>query len=231
MELAPGLHAVRQIQGIFVHAYLIEDGEKLILVDTLHSPSAKRVIRALKKIGRSVEEVTDIALTHAHRAHLGGLQTLKAASGARVHCHAWEADIVRGERKQQNMTLRPKPPYFLYPFQVGSRLASHPPADVDTTIGQGDRVGPLEVHHAPGHTPGHLVFYWPERRALLAGDALVTFPRFDTGWPGFMLNQVQQQKTLRKLAALEPEIIGAGHGSPVRAGGAAMLSALAARGA
>ena len=52
-------------------------------------------------------------------------------------------------------------------------LGKHPPCDVDAYIHDGDRIGPLHVVHAPGHTPGHLAFYWPERRMLFCGDAVV----------------------------------------------------------
>jgi hydroxyacylglutathione hydrolase len=44
----------------------------------------------------------------------------------------------------------------------------------------------LEVHHCPGHTPGHVVFYHPESRLAFVGDVLfrgsigrTDFPRGD----------------------------------------------------
>jgi len=78
---------------------------------------------------------------------------------------------------------------------------------------------------APGHSPGHLAFYWPERRALIAGDAVCTWPTFMLGWKGFMLNPKQHQASLRRLAELDAEVLCVGHGEPLASGGAARLRA------
>jgi glyoxylase-like metal-dependent hydrolase (beta-lactamase superfamily II) len=55
-----------------------------------------------------------------------------------------------------------------FPFQFGAALGlgKHPPCQIDEYIHEGDRIGPLHVVHAPGHTPGHLAFYWPAKRVL-----------------------------------------------------------------
>lgn len=229
MEIAPGLYSITQRQGIFVHAFLVADGEDLYLVDTLHSVDATEIVAALKQMGKEPADLTGILLTHAHRAHLGGLATLRTRCNAPVYCHEWEADIVAGERRQPCMTLRPTRPWRVWPGQVVSRFVKHPPAKVDHFIADGDQVGPLQVVRAPGHTPGHVVFYWPERRALFAGDALVNYPRFDSGWPGYMLNLRQQEATLQRLASLEAEYLCVGHGDPVTVNGPQLMGKLAQR--
>lgn len=229
MEIAPGLYSVSQSQGIFVHAFLVADGDGLYLVDTLHSTDASEILAELERIGKDVSDLTGIVLTHAHRAHLGGLATLRALCDAPVYCHEWEADIVAGERRQPCMTLRPMRPLRVWPGQIVSRFVRHPPSKADHFVDDGDRVGPLEVVHAPGHTPGHVVYYWPDRRALFAGDALVNYPRFDSGWPGFMLNLRQQERTIQRLATLEAELLCVGHGDPVTVGGPRQMGQLAER--
>lgn len=226
MEIAPGLHAISQRQGIFVHAFLVEDGDGFLLVDTLHSTNAKEILNRLKQLGKSARDLTGIVLTHAHRAHLGGLAHLQKLAGVPVYCHEWEADIVAGERRQPCMTLRPMRPYRTWPGQIVSRFVQHPPGRVDHFVTAGDQIGPLQVVSAPGHTPGHVTFYWPERRALFAGDALVNWPAFGSGWPGYVLNPRQQMQTLRNLAELEAEIFCVGHGDPVTINGTALLRGL-----
>ena len=86
-------------------------------------------------------------------------------------------------------------------------------------------MGPLCVSFAPGHSPGHLAFYWPERRALIAGDAVATWPFFQLGWPAFTLNPTHHARSLRKLAEFDAEIVCVGHGDPIRTGGAARIRA------
>jgi len=226
MDIAPGVYSIAQSQGIFVHAFLLDDGEGLTLVDTLYSSDAQHILDEIERIGKTAADLKRIVLTHAHRAHLGGLATLKALSGTPIYCHEWEADIVAGDRRPQCMTLRPMRPFRLWPYQIASRFGRHVPCAVDEILRDGDRVGPLQVIPTPGHTPGHLAFYWPERRALFAGDALVTWPVFEPGWPAFTLNTKQNRVSLRYMAELEVEVVGVGHGDPITSGGGERLRAL-----
>jgi glyoxylase-like metal-dependent hydrolase (beta-lactamase superfamily II) len=230
MEIAPGVHALGQWLGGHVHAFLLEDGEELTLIDTLFDVDGHRVLAQLARLGRRVEQLRHIVLTHAHRSHLGGLAELKRASGATIYAHEWEADIIAGDREAQRVSPAPRGPWGAYPFQLGlaiGRGAGAPPAIVDRTLRHGDRVGPVEVLHAPGHTPGHLAFYRPESGVLFAGDVIATWPEFAAGWPGLNLNVRQLRTSVRRLAELEPQVVAVGHGEPLTRGAAARLKQLA----
>jgi glyoxylase-like metal-dependent hydrolase (beta-lactamase superfamily II) len=97
---------------------------------------------------------------------------------------------------------------------------------VNNLLEDGDVVGPVRVLHTPGHTPGHLAFWWEERRTLFAGDALATYPVFEAGWPAFNLNPTRQQASVRRMAGMEPEVLAVGHGDPITAGAAVRLRSL-----
>ena len=227
MEVVPGIYSMGQSQGGNVHAYLLDDGNGLTLIDTLFDHDGQRILEQVQAIGKTVGELKHIILTHAHRSHLGGLARLKELSGAQIYAHEWEADIIAGDRKAQPVTFFPHPPYRVYHLQVGLNLdiAKHHPAKVDNYVHDSDRIGPLQVVFAPGHSPGHLAFYWAERKALIAGDAVCTWPTFMLGWKGFMLNPKQHQQSLRLLAELEAEVLCVGHGEPLKAGGGQRLKA------
>jgi glyoxylase-like metal-dependent hydrolase (beta-lactamase superfamily II) len=221
MELAPGIHAIGGKKGGWVRAFLVEDGTDLVLVDTLYEKDASLVLAEIRRLGRSLSDLKRIAITHGHRSHLGGLAVLKRESGATVVSHEWEADIVAGARKAQPVTILPRRPLKAYvPFQVGLALGrgAHPPCPVDDVLKEGDTFGPLQVLHIPGHTPGHLGFYSEERGVLLSGDAIATWPTFAAGWSAFNLNEDQQRDSIRRLAALEPKVVGVGHGKPITSG-------------
>lgn len=227
MEVVPGIYSLWQRKGAYVHAYLIDTGEGLLLIDTLFDNDAARILSLIEQIGRTPKDLRHIIMTHAHRSHLGGLARLKELSGAPVYAHEWESDLISGDRAAQQVSWRPQPAYRTYIYQLGNNLnlTRHPPATVDCYIHEGDRMGPLHVMHTPGHSPGHLAFYWPERRALFTGDAIVTWPHFELGWPGFLLNKRAHEQSLRKMAELDAEVLCTGHGEPVTSGGAERVRA------
>ena len=113
--------------------------------------------------------------------------------------------------------MRPVGPLSTYKFRIGLALGrpKHVPCPVDETVRQDDQVGPLQVVYIPGHTPGHLAFRCPERRVLAVGDAIATWPQLGAGWAGFNLNETQYRASLRRLAQLEADVIGVGHGEPI----------------
>jgi glyoxylase-like metal-dependent hydrolase (beta-lactamase superfamily II) len=232
MEIAAGIHSLSQSKGGYVHAFLVEQGSSLTLIDTLYDTDGLRVLDYIKALGRSATDLKNIVLTHGHRSHLGGLAALKQASGATVSAHEWEADIIQGERKAQPISILPRRPFRAYiPLQLGLALGlgQHPPCKVDRFLKEEDQVGPLEVVLAPGHSPGHLAFYWKDRKALFAGDAIATWPELGPGWPAFNLNPRQHRQSLIRLAKFDSEIVAVGHGDPITSLGTATVRALVSR--
>jgi glyoxylase-like metal-dependent hydrolase (beta-lactamase superfamily II) len=221
MEIAPGVHSLGQRRGGHVHAFLLDDGHGLTVIDTLFDTDGGRILSAINRLGHTPSDLKQIVLTHGHRSHLGALAAPKRRTGATVYAHEWEADIIAGERKAQPVTWRVVRPVRTwwpnYPFQLGVNLGfgKHPGCPIDRAAADGDAIGPLQVIHAPGHSPGHLAFYWPERRALFAGDAIVTWPTLAAGWPNFTLNATQHGVSLRRLAGLDVSTVGVGHGEPI----------------
>ncbi len=227
MEVVAGIYSMAQRKGAYVHAFLLDDGNGLTLVDTLYDVDAHRILAELDRIGKSVTDIKHIVMTHCHRSHLGGLALLQEQSGAPVYAHEWEADLIAGQRKQQPVSWLPHQPARVWPLQIALNLgiARHPPATVDHFVHEGDRIGPLQVIACPGHSPGHLAFWWGERRLLIAGDAICTWPNLMLGWRGFTLNLTQHRASVRRLAELDSEILCVGHGDPLPSNAAPAIRA------
>ncbi len=227
MEIAPGLHSLGQKQGGRVHAFLAEsDGGELTLIDTMWEGDARRVLEAIRAIGRKPSDVKRIALTHGHRSHLGGAKTLREQTGAKTYAHSAEAGIVEGTQKAKRVpVLRTN----LIRFRIGLALGlpKHAPCPVDEPLAEGDSFGPFQVLHAAGHSPGHMAFWWPERRALIAGDAIATWPEVSAGWPDFQVDPAEHERSVKRMASLEPLVVGVGHGEPLSEGAPDRVHALA----
>jgi glyoxylase-like metal-dependent hydrolase (beta-lactamase superfamily II) len=229
VRIAEGAYSIGQTKGGRSHAYLFEHGNELTLVDTLFDADAEPVLECIRAIGRTPSDLKQIALTHGHRSHLGGLAKLKRLSGALIYAHEWEADIIAGERVAQPISLLPTGPLSLIPMRIGLALGrpKHAPCPVDRSLAEGDQVGPLRVLHIPGHTPGSLAFHFEQRDVLVVGDAVATWPRLDAGWPGFNLNEGQYRESLTRLAQVEAEVVAVGHGEPLTEGAAERVHELA----
>ena len=230
MRIGEGIYSMGQTEGGHVHAFLLDDGRELTLIDTMYDDDGRHVLAELASIGKQPSDVKHIILTHAHKSHIGGLAALKQASGASVYAHPWEVDIIAGRREATRVSKIPKKPLAVYHLQLGLALGlgKHTPCEVDRRLKAGDRVGPLEVVETPGHTPGCLSFWWPERRALFAGDVIATWPDFAAGWPGLTLDNDRNLRSVRDLTAFgNAEILGIGHGEPITQGAAEAIKKIA----
>jgi len=229
MKLTEGIHYVSQSKGGHVHAFLLDDGKDLTLIDALYDSDAGLLLEEIKQMGRQPSDVKNIILTHAHRSHIGGVAALKKLSNATVYSHEWEAGIIDGSRAATKVSLFPKPPLQAYILQLGLALGydNHVPCRVDQSLKDGDHVGPLTIVSTPGHTPGCLSFSWPEKKALFVGDVIVTWPRVEAGWAGLTLDMKQNVKSVGKLSDFgRVEIVGVGHGEPIPLGGIEVLKKL-----
>lgn len=234
MQIVPGLHSLGDKSGGYVRAFLIDDGNGLTLIDTLLDKNGTLVLDELRAMGKQPKDLVRIIQTHAHQSHLGGLAALKKATGARVYSHDWEAEIIAGRRKVQvppTTTLWPQKPLQIYYLQVAFVLGLGKPApcEVDEHLKDGDHVGPLTVMHVPGHTPGSLAFYWPEKKALFAGDIVVTWPEIALGWPQITLDNKQNRESVGKLSDMvQADVLCVGHGQPILHGASDMMKDLVA---
>ena len=224
-QVVPGLYRIG-FGGI--NAYLLGAGEPT-LVDTGLPKRQRAVGAALKEAGLRLKDLRHIAITHYHVDHIGNVAALAKPSGAAVYVHASDAAVLR-EGKEA-----PRPTFVgieraLMPVirPIAPRRAA--PAPVHREISDGEELpGGLRVVHTPGHTGGHVSFFWPERGGVLfVGDAA-------WNWVGrltlpYSFEDLQGVKaSLRKIAALNFEIAVFGHGRVIRGGAAARFRRLVER--
>jgi glyoxylase-like metal-dependent hydrolase (beta-lactamase superfamily II) len=185
--------------------YLIDDGDTLAMVDTGLPGSAKKIAAQIEGLGRRVEDVTRILITHEHMDHIGGLPDLKTMSGAEV--------IASAAAKAE----------IEYRLDVA----------VDRVVADGEMIegvlGGFRVIATPGHAPGHVSFWQAERRLLFAGDMALNLVGLTRALPIVTTDPALNNRSIQRAAALEPEVICFGHGAPIVERAAERLRALAAR--
>lgn len=187
-------------------SYIVGHGE-VAIIDP--GPDDDVHVEALLGAVRN-EVVRSILVTHPHRDHCGGVDALRAATGAPV------------------LGCLPQPRQEASPVTVATDLGDGIGYRPDRALGDGEIVSGsgfrLEVVATPGHAAQHLAFCLPEERALFSGDHVMAWSTTIVAPPDGSMRAYRA--SLDRLLARSDEIYWPGHGGPVRHPGA-FVAALA----
>lgn len=188
------------------NSYLIEAGDRAVLVDTGLSSGAAAVVAEL---GAFRSRLTDVVLTHYDPDHVGAAAAVQRETGARVWLGAADARILRGQERPPTAMRRVMQRMgWLGRPQVPE--LTELPDDAETVIAPG-----LVAVPAPGHTPGHHIVRW--RGVAFIGDAARIADGRLVHFPGFLISDRDQaDATIAAIAASRPRLVCPGHGLPDR---------------
>ena len=210
MKITPaGSHLTQLTRFGLINAYLVREDDGLTLIDTGIVGSAPGILAAARKLGAPIRR---LLLTHAHGDHVGSLDALSAAlPAAEVLISARDVRLLSGDTSLDAHEAQT-------PVRGSFQRVQ---ARITRTLEDGDTVGSLQVVASPGHTPGHLALFDPRDRSLIAGDAFQTAGGLAVAGvirPLFPLPALATWHlptalaSARKLLALEPARLAAGHG-------------------
>jgi len=223
--VAPGVY---RLKDVFVNVYLIQntDATEWVMVDTGLKSTATKVKDLVAEVFGKGSVPKAIIMTHGHFDHRGSLIELAQEWSVPVYCHHQELPYLTGEA-----SYPPADPSvgggmmsllsFTYPrgpINVESSLKELP---ADGSVPQ---LEDWRWIHTPGHTPGHISLFREKDGVLIAGDAFVTTmqesvlavatqKRFVCGPPKYFTpDWGSAARSVRELAALEPNVVATGHG-------------------
>jgi len=223
MEIVTGIH---QVDGVNANCYiLVRDG--LTVIDTgLPAGSGKKILAYIRNtLYREPSEIKTIVITHFHMDHIGGVATLKnAAPGAKVAIGRADAGYITGE-----IPLPVYPGFKGFLLRIASAIMSPGLFPLDLLLDDGDRVDGLLCVSLPGHTPGSTGLYDERTKTLFSGDILRYDGRAITEGPDLVTMDLKSSRqSIRKIAALDFDILLPGHGVPLRDGASAKVRVFAA---
>jgi glyoxylase-like metal-dependent hydrolase (beta-lactamase superfamily II) len=136
-------------------------------------------------------DLRQIIAMHRHADHAGGAAALQQETGASIACHPDDHQSIVGE-------------------QLKGR------ADIGKLLNGGESIDlgnlTLQISHAPGHTPGSLAVFIPERQALFTTDTVLANSTTAIGEQGDMADYV---RTLGEFQTIDSRVIYPGHGGPI----------------
>jgi len=210
-----------------------------VLIDAGLPGCAARITRAAERSFGERKAPVAIIVTHGHVDHVGSLEELAAQWDVPVYAHDFELPFLNG--------------MFAYPppdpsvgggfLSLTSPFFSRGPIDVSPWLRALPADGAVPGMpgwrwiHTPGHTAGHISLWRPDDKTLIAGDAFITTNQESAyaaamqrpelhGPPTYFTPDWESAgESVRRLAALLPELVLAGHGRPLR--GESMRNALA----
>jgi glyoxylase-like metal-dependent hydrolase (beta-lactamase superfamily II) len=227
MEIVPNVYT---IDGLGVgRAFLYAERDRLTLIDTGLPRSAERIFAAIESTGRKPQDVRQIIITHYHNDHAGSLADVVERTRAEVLAHPLDAPVLRGDRPPAQANA----PALLRKLLERNPGAHAPaPVEVSLEVNDGDEIdleGGARVIHTPGHTPGSIAIYLPQRKILFAGDAAgyLFGLRPPVGW--FTEDRAEARASIRKLAGLDFDVALLGHGKPLAKDASRTFRKLAAK--
>lgn len=223
--VAPG---VWRLKDIFVNVYLIQDRDATgwVMVDTGLKSTALKIKKLVSEIFGNSSKPKAIIMTHAHFDHRGSLIELAEEWGVPVYCHHKEKPYLTG----QSAYPPPDPSVGGGMLSLLSFLYPKGPINAETYLKELPNDGSIpELEdwkwiHTPGHTPGHISLFREKDGVLIAGDAFVTTmqesllavatqKKHVCGPPKYFTpDWGAATRSVKKLAALEPNVITTGHG-------------------
>jgi glyoxylase-like metal-dependent hydrolase (beta-lactamase superfamily II)/predicted ester cyclase len=201
--------------GRRMNAYLIEDDGGV----TVYDAGTRQMTTAIRAAGVRFGGIRRIVLGHADCDHRGGAAGLDAP----VYCHPLERSAAESPspyRDYWNLSLLSPWARPLYPRLLASWDGG--PLQVAGSVEEGDEIAGFRVLHLPGHAPGLIALHREEDGLALVSDLLYTLNQ-QTGLgnaahvphPAFNLDTNQAREAIRRLAAIGPRVVWAGHAKPV----------------
>jgi glyoxylase-like metal-dependent hydrolase (beta-lactamase superfamily II) len=234
-EVLPGVHILElplpfSLGLINVYLVRLTDGWMLIDtgMDTEHCFNA--LDRAREGVGVAWSDIHTILLTHIHPDHMGLVRQVTALSGARLILHNADArhladlaDLEKARDFQHGVlasagvsaeTISKMETSLEEIRKTFYRLEPDVPLTGGETIGT--TIGDLQVIWTPGHSPGHICLYQPERRVLFSGDHILEHISPNIGWQPDHDALGEFLSSLDRIAALQVDLVLPSHGAPFR---------------
>jgi glyoxylase-like metal-dependent hydrolase (beta-lactamase superfamily II) len=240
-EIAPDVYCLGPWGRTQTNVYLVHAGSSWALVDAGWEQDAARIEAVTQSLLGPGVTPSAILLTHDHPDHAGSARMLAETWRCPILVHGAEVPIAMGDFGAMERFAGPLDRWVILPAMraIGDRRR-------EAVLERGSLAGMIRELEpdgsipgldgwtwipTPGHTPGSVAYVRAADRVALTGDALVTLlvnspagflrgrqglssPPWYTTW-----DAREAAASIGAIAALEPTVVGGGHGRPMSGAG------------
>lgn len=229
--------ATRRIGNDIIAAYFVVTPAGVTVIDAGLSGHYRDLVTELATVGRTIDDVKGLILTHGDSDHVGFAERLRREHGVPIYVHTADAARAKGGAKPANakqpIKITPLLSFLFYSLRKGGMRTAWPTDVVEVHDGDTlDLPGAPRIIALPGHSAGSIGVHIPAADAVFVGDALTT-RHVLTGRVGpapapFTDHPDQALASLRHLLSAGATWVLPGHGSPWGMGIASAITAVEA---
>lgn len=229
--------SIHYMKGQAGPVYVMVGADAIAVIDVGFPSDAKTIIAYVRDVlGRDINDIKMIVLTHSHFDHVNGVDYLTERTGARVAAHESARKYLTGEQALPVTSLSSYMSFLV--FLIRNRFPRPSLTDiclmpragipgfkkgietrVETWLKDGEGVPGLpgwEVVHTPGHTDDGICLYNFKERALFSGDTIINDKGVLRLNRLLVWNEAALKNSFRKLRQLPVDSLFPGWGKPVK---------------
>jgi glyoxylase-like metal-dependent hydrolase (beta-lactamase superfamily II) len=204
-----------------MNVYLLEDdGGGVAVFDAGEKGMAADIAAAGERMGG----ITRVVLGHGDTDHRGSAPALSRL--APIVCHPDAVGEAQGSGGRSYWDMSRLPPFQRNLHRLLHRFVwDGGPVTISETVREGDVVAGFEVVELAGHAPGLIGLWRAQDRVALVSDTVYLTDMLGRRVPAHVPHAAYNQDTerarasIRRLAALDPLVVGVGHLGPMRGPG------------
>ena len=233
---------IHLVKGRFVNSYIIEEGDKLFVVDVAMNHGEKFVLGYLEQVmKRDPKDVVFVMCTHDDPDHIGGIFALARSCEAQVAMpFASRSMMLKNLNNPLGMLIGPatifietfRPRMWAMYMNADRNVAAEtkPVLEAAAPAHHGDRSAEPDfilynkmllpgfedwlVVHTPGHSWDSMCLFHKPTRAIISGDTLLcSKKKNEVVMPAIYTNPFQMQRSIAKLRKFKPSAIHPAHGT------------------
>jgi hydroxyacylglutathione hydrolase len=171
-------------------------GKAKMLIDPGLTQFFPDLLKRMSKDGIEPGDIENVFLTHSHPDHLEAVETFLDKENVNIAMSRIEAEFLDGVGIKFYPAFGLKTPEYRIDQYI---------EDGEVEIGD---VG-FEAYITPGHSPGSVCLYWPERKLLVSGDLIFYMNVGRTDFPGG--DSALLKESIERVSRLDVEYLLPGH--------------------